>query len=152
MKIFVLNGANLNMLGIREPEVYGTVTLDEIRAAVEKRAAELGVEVDFRQSNAEHDIINWVHEAHFKADGVVLNPGGFTRQSMALHDAIKAIDKPVIELHISNTARREHYKPGSMITYAATAMLQGFGKFGYVMALEGVLDIIAGRAAKKSVQ
>jgi 3-dehydroquinate dehydratase-2 len=147
-KIFVLNGANLNMLGIREPEVYGNVTLDEIERLTAHHAAALGVETEFRQSNIEGDIINWIHEAYWKADGVVLNPGGFTRQSVAIHDAIKAISKPVVELHLSNTHKREHYKPGSYITYAADATILGFGKFGYVLALQGVLDIIATRQAK----
>jgi 3-dehydroquinate dehydratase-2 len=149
-KIFVLNGANLNMLGIREPEVYGTTSLEEIETLTRSRAAELGVEIDFRQSNIEGDIINWLHEAHWKADGVVLNPGGFTRQSIAIHDAIKAISKPVIELHLSNTHKREHYKPGSFVTYAAEATILGFGKFGYVLALEGVLDVISSRQAKEA--
>ena len=148
MKIFVLNGANLNMLGIREPEVYGTVTLDEIRDTVMAKAVELGIEVEFRQSNIEGDIINWIHEAYWKADGVVLNPGGFTRTSIAIHDAIKAIAKPVVELHLANTAKREHYKPGSMITYAADATILGFGRYGYVLALQGVLDLIETRKAK----
>ena len=148
-RIYVLNGANLNMLGIREPEVYGTVTLDEIRALVTDHAKGLGVEIDFRQSNIEGEIINWIHEAHFKADGVILNPGGFTRQSIAIHDAIKAISKPVIELRLANTARREHYKPGSWMTYAAVGTILGFGKKGYVMALDGVLDVIAQRAITK---
>lgn len=149
-KIFVLNGANLNMLGIREPEVYGTTTLEEIKTLVEDRATQLGVEIDFRQSNIEGEVINWIHEAYWKADGVVLNPGGFTRQSIAIHDAIKAIGKPVIELHLANTHRREHYKPGSFITYAAHATILGFGKFGYVLALEGVLDAIASGNSKKA--
>jgi 3-dehydroquinate dehydratase-2 len=144
----VLNGANLNMLGIREPEVYGTVTLDEIRQLVSDHAAKRGVEIEFRQSNIEGEVINWIHEAYWKADGVILNPGGFTRTSIAIHDAIKAISKPFIELHLANTAKREHYTPGSMITYAADATILGFGKFGYVLALDGVLDIIAGRQAK----
>ena len=144
-RIFVLNGANLNMLGIREPEVYGTATLDEIEKFTVAHAAELGVEIEFRQSNLEGDIINWIHEAYWKADGVVLNPGGFTRQSMAIHDAIKAISKPVVELHLSNTHKREHYKPGSYITYAADATILGFGKFGYVLALQGVLDLVTRR-------
>ena len=148
-KIYVLNGANLNMLGIREPEVYGTVTLDEIRDLTVEHAKGLGVEIDFRQSNIEGEVINWIHEAHFKADGVILNPGGFTRQSIAIHDAIKAIAKPVIELHLANTSRREHYKPGSWMTYAVVGTILGFGPKGYDLALDGLMDVIAQRAAAK---
>ena len=149
-KILVLNGSNLNMLGVREPEVYGTETLDDIRDKVMRRAAELKVEVDFRQSNFEGDIINWIHEAHTSFDGVILNPGGFTRTSVSILDAIKAISKPVIELHMANPHMRESYRGSSFVSYGARAIIAGFRGRGYVLALEGLLDMIAARAQPRN--
>ena len=108
-----------------------------------RRAAELKVEVDFRQSNFEGDIINWIHEAHTSFDGVILNPGGFTRTSVSILDAIKAISKPVIELHMANPHMRESYRGSSFVSYGARAIIAGFRGRGYVLALEGLLDMIA---------
>jgi len=148
-KIFVLNGSNLNMLGIREPEFYGTETLDDIRRKVERRAAELQVEIDFRHSNFEGDIINWIHEAHSAADGVILNPGGFTRTSLSILDAIKAISKPVIELHMGNPHKREAYRGSSFISHGAFGIIAGFRGYGYVLALEALVDALQTTAVSK---
>ena len=151
-RILVLNGSNLNMLGVREPDFYGTETLGDIEAKVQERAAELGVEVDFRHSNFEGDIINWIHEAHTGADGVILNPGGFTRTSLSILDAIKAISKPVIELHMANPHKREAYRGSSFVSYGAHGIIAGFRGHGYVLALEALVALLAPKAAVQAAQ
>ena len=135
--IFVLNGPNLNLLGLREPEVYGHDTLDDIAGRVEDRARELGLDIEFRQSNHEGHLIDWLHEAN--ADGakaVILNPGGYTHTSVALHDAVKAISVPVIEVHLSNPHAREPFRHRSYIGKAAKGTIAGFGAMGYLLALD----------------
>lgn len=135
--IFVLNGPNLNLLGLREPEVYGHDTLDDIAGQVEDRARELGFDVEFRQSNHEGHLIDWLHEA--SADGakaVILNPGGYTHTSVALHDAVKAVSVPVIEVHLSNPHAREPFRHRSYIGKAAKGTIAGFGAMGYLLALD----------------
>ena len=135
--IFVLNGPNLNLLGLREPEVYGHDTLDDIAGQVEDRARELGYDIEFRQSNHEGHLIDWLHEAN--ADGakaVILNPGGYTHTSVALHDAVKAISVPVIEVHLSNPHAREPFRHRSYIGKAAKGTIAGFGAMGYLLALD----------------
>jgi 3-dehydroquinate dehydratase-2 len=145
LNVFVLNGSNLNMLGIREPDIYGTETLDSIRARVLERAKALGIKVDFRQTNHEGVLIDSIHEAYREADGIVINPGGFTRTSVSILDALKAVAKPCIELHLANTYRREAYRGSSLINHAADAIISGFGGFGYVLALDGIVDLIEAR-------
>lgn len=135
--IYVLNGPNLNLLGLREPEIYGSATLDEIAGALEDRARELGVEVDVRQSNHEGHLIDWLHEANAHgAKAAILNAGGFTHTSVALHDAIKAIDVPVIEVHLSNPQARESFRRRSYVAAAAKGIIAGFGPLGYRLALD----------------
>ncbi|HYJ30384.1 MAG TPA: type II 3-dehydroquinate dehydratase [Allosphingosinicella sp.] len=135
--IFVLNGPNLNLLGTREPEVYGDETLDDIAGRIEDRARDLGVRVDIRQSNHEGHLIDWLHEAHAsRAKAVILNAGGFTHSSVALHDAVKAIDVPVIEVHLSNPHARESFRRRSLIAGAARGTIAGFGALGYELALD----------------
>jgi 3-dehydroquinate dehydratase-2 len=142
-RVFVLNGSNLNMLGIREPGIYGAQTLEDIRVLVMRRAEELKIEVDFRQTNHEGVLIDSIHEAHAGADGIIINAGGFTRTSVSILDALKAVAKPWIELHMANTYRRESYRGTSIMTHGADAIVAGFGGYGYVMALDGILDLIA---------
>ena len=135
--ILVLNGPNLNLLGTREPEIYGSDTLDDIAGALEDRARELGVRVDVRQSNHEGHLIDWLQEA--QADGakaVILNAGGFTHTSVAIHDAIKAISTPVIEVHLSNPQARESFRRRSYIAAVARGSIAGFGPLGYQLALD----------------
>ena len=135
--IYVLNGPNLNLLGTREPEIYGPATLDDIAGALEDRARELGVAVDIRQSNHEGHLIEWLHEAQARgAKAVILNAGGFTHTSVAIHDAVKAIAVPVIELHLSNPHARENFRHRSYIARVARGTIAGFGAAGYELALD----------------
>lgn len=135
--VFVLNGPNLNLLGTREPEIYGHATLDDIAGQLEDRARELGLEIDMRQSNHEGHLIDWLHEAQaLPAKAVILNAGGFTHTSIALHDAIKAIRTPVIEVHLSNPHAREAFRHVSRISGVAQGTIAGFGALSYMLALE----------------
>lgn len=135
--IFVLNGPNLNLLGLREPEIYGHDTLDDIAGRLEDRAREFGLDIDMRQSNHEGHLIDWLHEAQAKgAKAVILNPGGYTHTSVALHDAIKAITTPVIEVHLSNPHAREEFRHLSYVGRAAKGTIAGFGALSYILALE----------------
>ena len=135
--IFVLNGPNLNLLGSREPEIYGTDTLDDIAAGLSRRAEELGMELDIRQSNHEGHLIDWLHEAQAKgAKAVILNPGGYSHTSVALHDAVKAISTPVIEVHLSDPEKREPFRHTDLVALAATRVIKGEGPRGYSLALD----------------
>jgi 3-dehydroquinate dehydratase-2 len=135
--VYVLNGPNLNLLGLREPEIYGSDTLDDIAAMLEDRARELGLEIDMRQSNHEGHLIDWLHEANAEgARAVLLNAAGYTHTSIALHDAIKAIAVPVIEVHISDPHAREEFRHNSFVGLVAADTVQGMGARGYLVALE----------------
>ena len=135
--IFVLNGPNLNLLGMREPEIYGTDTLDDIAGRLEDKAKALGVELDIRQSNHEGHLIDWLQEARLKgAKAVILNAGALTHVSIALHDAIKAIGVPVIEVHLSNPQAREAFRHRSFTAAAAKGTITGLGGLGYELALD----------------
>lgn len=134
--IYVLNGPNLNLLGSREPHIYGHVTLAEVEQACAQRAGQLGRSVVFRQSNIEGELVDWLHEAKDKAAAVVLNAGGYTHSSVALHDAIKAIGVPVIETHLSNPAAREDFRQLSLVGRAARGVIAGFGATSYLLAVE----------------
>ena len=135
--IYVLNGPNLNLLGAREPEIYGADTLDDIAGRLEDRALALGLAIDLRQSNHEGHLIDWLHEAQARgAKAVLLNAGGFSHTSVALHDAVKAIDVPVIEVHLSNPQARESFRRRSLIASAARGTIAGFGALGYELALD----------------
>lgn len=140
--VFVLNGPNLNLLGLREPEVYGTDTLDDIAGRLEDRAKELGLTIDMRQSNHEGHLIDWLHEANaLPARAVLLNAGGFTHSSVAVLDAIKAISVPVIEVHLSNPHARESFRHRSLIARAARGSIAGFGALSYLLALEAAAEV-----------
>ena len=137
--VLVLNGPNLNLLGLREPEIYGSQTLDDIAGMLEDRARDLGLEVDVRQSNHEGHLVDWLHEAQATgAKAVLLNAGAFTHTSVALHDAIKAIRVPVIEVHLSNPHAREEFRHKSYVGMAAKGTVCGFGAGSYVLALDAV--------------
>ncbi len=135
--IFVLNGPNLNLLGTREPAIYGADTLDDIAATLSARAEKLGVKLDIRQSNHEGHLIDWLHEAREAgAKAVILNPGGYTHTSVALRDAVAGIEIPVIEVHLSNPQARESFRRRSMIAGVAKGSIAGFGALSYVLALD----------------
>ena len=135
--IFVLNGPNLNLLGSREPEIYGAQTLDDIAAQLHDRAETLGVMLDMRQSNHEGHLIDWLHEAQeLGAKAVILNPGGYSHTSVALHDAVKAITVPVIEVHLSDPETRESFRHVDLVALAAHRQIKGQGSAGYLAALD----------------
>ncbi len=141
--IFVLNGPNLNLLGIREPHIYGHETLDDVRARCEARAASLGLDVVFRQTNHEGELIDWVQSARTEACGLVLNPAGYGHTSVALLDALKSLSIPVVECHLSNPAAREPFRHHSYVSLAATGVVCGFGPAGYELAIEAVHSLCA---------
>src|SRR5688572_697447 len=136
-KIYVINGPNLNLLGFREPTIYGNDSLDDIGRMLAKRAEELGVEIDMRQSNHEGHLVDWLHEAHFEgAKAVLLNAAAYTHTSIAILDAIKSINVPVIEVHISDPTVREEFRRISFVGMAAVATVQGMGSQSYLHALD----------------
>jgi len=141
--ILVLNGPNLNLLGVREPATYGRETLADIEEACLEHAAELGLSVDFRQSNHEGQLVDWIQEARENADGIVLNAGAYTHTSIAILDALKAAELPVIEVHLSNIYRRETFRHTSYVSAAARGVICGFGGHGYVLALAAMARLIA---------
>jgi 3-dehydroquinate dehydratase II len=146
---FVLNGTNLNMLGIREPHIYGRQTLADVNKLCEREAAALGIEIDFRQTNHEGELIEWVHEAHKAGIGIVMNPGALARTSLALHDAVKAIGVPVIEIHISNFYTREAYRPPSFLSKVAVGVICGFGLDVYPLGLRALKNLVGGKKPKR---
>ena len=151
MKILVLHGPNLNLFGRREPHIYGSTTLDEINAKLKKIAKDLGVTVEFKQSNHEGDLITFLHKNMDKAAAAVLNPGGLTQHGVSLHDCIKAMPFPVIEVHMSNLATREEWRHFSIISSAAKGTVQGFGWRSYTAGFRLAVRIAqdAAKAKKK---
>lgn len=140
--IFVLNGPNLNLLGQREPAIYGTTTLADIRERCIAKAGELGFEVDFRQTNFEGELVEQVHQARLDACGIIINPAGYTFTSIALLDALKMFEKPKIELHISNVHARESIYHNSLISRTATGIMIGFGANGYELAIQAMAGMV----------
>ncbi|HEU5047623.1 MAG TPA: type II 3-dehydroquinate dehydratase [Rickettsiales bacterium] len=139
-QIFIINGPNLNMLGTREPTVYGKQTLDDIRKLCEDKARTLSVTVDFRQSNHEGELITWVQEAGKAGAGIIINPAGFGHTSVALMDALLSVDVPAIEVHLSNICRREQFRHHTYTSRAVRGVVSGFGAFGYIMAIEAMVN------------
>lgn len=144
--IYVLNGPNLNMLGLREPAVYGRDTLEDIKTLAEAAGKRHGLAVDFRQSNTEGELVNWIQEARSKAKGIILNAGGYTHTSVAILDALQAAELPVIEVHLSNIFRRDEFRQHSYISLAATGVICGLGAKGYELALEAMAHLIKTRS------
>ena len=141
MKILLLNGPNLNLLGQREPEIYGRATLTDIELKVKQRAAKLSVEVDFRQTNSEGELVSWVQQAKDHFNVIVLNAAAYTHTSIALRDAISAVGIPTIEIHLSNTAAREEFRHQSLIGPVCRGQISGFGAESYILALEAAISL-----------
>lgn len=139
--IYVLNGPNLNLLGTREPEIYGSHTLNDIKLACEARAATFGMDIVFHQSNHEGALIDWMHEARIEGCALILNAAGLTHTSIALHDAIKTLTIPVVEVHLSNPHKREAFRHMSYITPVANGVIAGFGLTSYVLAIEAAAQL-----------
>ncbi len=142
---YVLNGPNLNLLGVREPEIYGRDTLADIEQACRKTAGGLGLEIAFRQSNSEGELIDWVQEARQKAAGLIINPGGYSHTSIALHDALMAVCVPKIELHVSNIHAREEFRRHSATAASVDGVITGLGAAGYEVALQALDKLIRAR-------
>ncbi len=136
--VHVLNGPNLNLLGQREPHIYGSTTLADIEKQVAARAKALGLAVVCRQSNHEGELVDWIHEARQEASGLILNAGAYSHTSIAIHDALAALDMPVVEVHISNVYKRESFRHHSTISSVATGVICGLGTIGYELALEAI--------------
>lgn len=141
MKILVLNGPNLNLLGTREPEVYGTTTLADIEHAVRAKAKDLSATVDFKQSNHEGELVEWIQSARDAYDAILLNAGAYTHTSVALRDAIAAAETPTIEVHLSNIYAREAFRQTSLIAPVCRGQISGFGQFSYLLALEAACNL-----------
>ncbi|HAO80906.1 MAG TPA: type II 3-dehydroquinate dehydratase [Verrucomicrobia subdivision 3 bacterium] len=141
MKVLFLNGPNLNLLGTREPEVYGRLTLADIEAKVRKRAAQLKTVIDFRQSNQEGELVGWIQQAKGKFDVIVINAAAYTHTSVALRDAISAVGVPTIEIHLSNIHAREEFRHKSLIAPVCRGQICGFGLKSYILGLEAAVDV-----------
>lgn len=146
MRVFVLNGPNLDLLGAREPEIYGTRTLADIEEICAKRGGELGLEIDFRQTNDEGELISWLHEARERAQGVVINPAAFTHYSLAVAEAVAACGVPAVEVHLSNIYAREEWRAKSVVSPNVRGVIAGLGAAGYLGALEALVTILTEEA------
>jgi 3-dehydroquinate dehydratase-2 len=144
MRVLFLNGPNLNLLGHREPSVYGKMTLADIEARVRGRANSLGATVEFRQSNSEGELVTWIQEAKNNFDAIVVNAAAYTHTSVALRDAVSAVGVPTIEIHLSNVHAREEFRHRSLIAPVCRGQIAGFGSFSYILGLEAAVNIKAG--------
>ena len=140
--ILFLNGPNLNMLGVREPEIYGATTLAEVEKISAAQGAMRGLVIDFRQSNTEGELVGWIQEAIEKFDGIIINPAAYTHTSVAILDALKMVKGPVIELHISNPHTRESFRHKSYVSLAATGIIAGLGVAGYRVAIDAMAELL----------
>ncbi len=145
-KILILNGPNLNLVGSREPEIYGSETMAEIEGAARAHAKGLSLDVDFRQSNSEGELVSWIQEAAGKYHGIIINAAAYTHTSIAIPDALKAVDVPLIEVHLSNIFRREEFRHHSNISPLAHGVICGFGGFGYVLAIDAMARQLMGKS------
>ncbi|CUH64360.1 3-dehydroquinate dehydratase [Thalassovita gelatinovora] len=141
--IYILNGPNLNLLGKREPEIYGDITLDDVAADCTHLAAELGLEIQLMQSNHEGQIVDWVHQARDQAAGIIINPAAYTHTSVAILDALNTFEGPVLEVHISNVHKRESFRHHSYVSLRADGVIAGFGVEGYQLALRRMASLLA---------
>ncbi len=144
--ISVLNGPNMNLLGLRQPHLYGRATLDDVEQLCAETAEALGLGIDFRQTNLEGELVTWVHECRERAAGIVINPAGYTTTSIALMDALLAVELPIIEVHVTNIHRREEFRQHSFVSKAATGVICGLGVRGYSLALTAMAELLAENA------
>jgi len=144
--IFILNGPNLNMLGVRQPEIYGHQTLEDVERLCAAHAERLDLEIDFRQSNQEGILVDWIHEARSNADGIILNAGAYTHTSVALYDALSLAELPIVEVHLSNIHKRESFRHHSYVSKVADGVICGFGVRSYVLALDGIAPLVRQRS------
>lgn len=142
MNILVLHGPNLNLLGTREPTIYGTITLDEVNASLKKLGMELGVSVESRQSNVEGELVTWIQEAKARFEGLVFNPAAYTHTSIALRDAIVGVGMPMVEVHLSNIHRRESFRRRSYLASVSLGQISGFGPQSYLLGLRALVDAL----------
>ena len=142
MKVLILNGPNLNMLGLREPEIYGDQTLDDIKGLCIEATAKYDMDVDFRQSNHEGELVDWIQQARADVNGVIINAAAYTHTSVAIHDALKMLDVPIIEVHLSDPETREEFRHKSYIAPLASEVIKGKGAAGYVLALEKLAEVL----------
>jgi 3-dehydroquinate dehydratase II len=149
--VYILNGPNLNLLGQREPHIYGTETLADVKVRLERHAHGLGLSIDFRQSNHEGVIIDWIQEARANAAAIVINPAGYTHSSVAIMDALLAADIPVVEVHLSNIHKREPFRHHSYVSRAALGIICGFGAKGYELALDALAERLQSVTATRDV-
>ena len=140
--VSVLNGPNMNMLGLRQPALYGHTTLDDVEALCAEAAEQLGLAIDFRQTNSEGELVGWVQECRGRARAIVINPAGYTTTSIALMDALLAVGLPVVEVHVTNIHRREEFRQHSFVSKAATGVIAGLGVHGYALALQAVAALL----------
>ena len=140
--IYILNGPNLNLLGLRQPEIYGKQTLDDVAEACAELAEDLGLTIRFHQSNYEGALIDWIHQARNEGAGIIINPGAFTHTSVAILDALNAFDAPVLEVHISNVHKREAFRHHSYVSLRAEGVIAGFGTEGYLLALRRMKTLV----------
>ncbi len=141
--IFVLNGPNLNLLGLRQPEIYGRETLGDVEATLNRLAGDLGLVLECRQSNHEGELVDWIHEARMAAAGILINPGAYSHTSVAILDALNAFEGPVLEVHISNIHKREAFRHHSYVSARAEGVIAGFGTEGYLLALRRMAGLVA---------
>jgi len=144
-KVLILNGPNLNLLGKREPEIYGSQTLKDVEDLCVQNAKGLDLSIDFRQSNSEGTLVDWIQEARESFDGIIINPAAYTHTSVAILDALQAVDKPVIEVHLSNIHKREEFRHTSFVSKTATGVICGLGVDGYDLALQAISRILSSR-------
>ena len=142
MNILVLHGPNLNLLGTREPTIYGTITLDQVNASLEKLGIELGVSVESRQSNVEGELVTWIQEAKARFEGLVFNPAAYTHTSIALRDAVVGVGIPMVEVHLSNIHRRESFRRRSYLASVSLGQISGFGPQSYLLGLRALVDAL----------
>jgi len=145
LEILLINGPNLNMLGVRQPEVYGSSSLKDLELLCEREARSLGLSIDFRQSNAEGELVSWIQGARGSADGIMLNAGALTHSSIALLDALASADVPAVEIHMSNIHRREEFREKSYVSLFAAGMVCGLGSYSYVLGLRAIHSILISR-------